>query len=104
MLVITRDNFETIAAARGTVVIDCSAVWCPPCRTFAPIFAAAAERRRDLTWGTIDTEEQPQLAAALDIRAQPTIVVLRDGAVVHKHVGAMSAAKLDELLDRVTRG
>jgi thioredoxin len=103
MVVVTQANFEAIVASRGVVVVDCSAEWCPPCRTFAPIFAAAAERRRDLTWGTLDTEAEPQLAVALDIRAQPTVVVLRDGAVVHKHVGAMSAIKLDELVDRITR-
>jgi thioredoxin 1 len=103
MVIVTRSNFDAIAASPDTVILDCSAEWCPPCRTFAPIFAAAAERRSDLTWGTVDTDAEPELAAALDIRAQPTVIVLRGGAVVHKHVGAMSAKKLDELLERVTR-
>ena len=95
-------NFAATIATPGVVVLDCSAPWCGPCRAFAPVFAAAAARRRDLTWGTVDTDEQPALAATLDIRAQPTIVVFRDGALVHKHVGAMTARKLDELIDRVS--
>ncbi len=100
---ITADNFDATIGKPGVVVLDCSAAWCPPCRTFAPIFAAAAARRSELTWGTVDTDDQPVLAATLDIRAQPTLVVFRDGALVFKQVGAMSAAKLDELIERVTR-
>src|SRR5262245_15251487 len=99
---VTLDNFDAIVAMPGIVVLDCSAAWCPPCRTFAPIFAAAAEKRRDLTWGTVDTDDEPALAARLDIRMQPTIVFLRGGAVVHKQVGAISAAKFDALVDRVS--
>ncbi len=101
MLTITQANFAG-TVARGTVVLDASAKWCGPCRVFAPVFAAAAARRPHLVFGTIDTDDEPALAAQLDIRAQPTIVVLRDGAIVYKHVGALSAAKLDELLDRVS--
>jgi thioredoxin 1 len=99
---VTAGNFETFVA-RGVAVLDCSAKWCPPCRTFEPVFAAAAARRPELGFGTLDTDDEPDLAAKLDIRAQPTVVVFRDGAVVYKQVGAMSATKLDALLDRVTR-
>src|SRR5260370_36757819 len=101
VVTVTRETFEAVAAA-PIAVLDCSAKWCPPCRAFEPIFAAAAARRRDVVFGAIDTDDEPALAAALDIRAQPTIVVLRAGAIVHKHVGAMSARKFDELLARFT--
>jgi thioredoxin 1 len=101
-IAITEHNFQTTIARPGVVVLDCSATWCAPCRVFAPVFAAAAARRPEFTWGTVDTEEERALAVALDIRAQPTIVVFRDGALVHKQVGAMSPAKFDELIERVT--
>jgi thioredoxin 1 len=96
-------NFDAFAARQGIVVIDCSAEWCPPCRVFEPIFAAAAAGRPDLAFASLDTDHEPVLAARLDIRSQPTIVFLRGGVVIYKQVGAMSAAKLDELLDRITR-
>ena len=99
---VTTDNFEAFVA-RGVAVLDCSARWCPPCRTFEPVFAAAAAQRSQLAFGTLDTDDEPDLAAKLDIRAQPTVVVFRDGAVVYKQVGAMSASKFDALLDRFTR-
>ena len=99
---VTLSNFDDLARRPGVLVLDFSAKWCGPCRVFAPVFAAAAAARPELAWGTVDTDDEPALAVRLDVRANPTIVVLRDGAVVHMHVGAMSAAKLDDLLERVT--
>jgi thioredoxin-like negative regulator of GroEL len=99
MQAVTLESFEQFVA-EGTVVLDCSAVWCGPCKVFAPVFHAAAARRPRLKFGTIDTEAEPALAAQLDIRAQPTVVVLSAGKVIYKQVGAMSAAKFDALLDR----
>lgn len=100
---VTATSFDTLVRRPGVVVLDCSNAWCGPCRVFAPVFAAAAARRPELVFGTIDTDAEPALAVRLDVRAQPTVVVFRDGALVYKQVGAMSAAKLDALLDRFTR-
>lgn len=99
MQAVTLETFDPFVA-HGIVVLDCSATWCGPCRVFAPVFAAAAGRRTTMKFGTVDTEAEPALAAKLDIRAQPTVVVLEDGNVIYKQVGAMSAAKFDALLDR----
>jgi thioredoxin len=100
MQAVTIDNFDDIVSRPGLVVLDCSAVWCGPCRVFKPVFEAAAAARPALTWGTIDTDDEPALAVKLDIRANPTIVVFKDGVVIYKQVGAMSAARFDALLDR----
>ena len=102
MKAVTLDNFDDIVSRPGIVVLDCSAVWCGPCRVFKPVFEAAAAKRPELVWGTIDTDDEPALAVKLDIRANPTIVVFRDGAVIYKQVGAMSAAKFDALIERLT--
>ena len=99
MQAVTLESFEAFVA-RGTVVLDCSAAWCGPCKVFAPVFHAAAQKRTSFVFGTVDTDAEPALAARLDIRAQPTVVVLRDGHIIYKQVGAMSAAKFDALLDR----
>jgi thioredoxin len=99
MQAVTLESFPALVA-KGTVIIDCSAVWCGACKQFAPVFAAAAAKRTQTTFATVDTDAEPALAAQLDIRAQPTIVVLQDGKVIYKQVGAMSAAKFDALLDR----
>jgi thioredoxin 1 len=65
---------------------------------FAPIFEAAAERHPEVTFGKIDTEAEPVLASALDIRAIPTLMVLRDGVLLASQSGVMPGEALDALI------
>jgi thioredoxin 1 len=96
---VTEQNFET-TIERGIVLLDWWAAWCGPCRMFAPVFAAAAERHPDVVFGKIDTEAEPGLSAAFDIRAIPTLMVLRDGVLLASQPGVLPAAAIDELIAR----
>lgn len=97
---VTARNFEDVVK-RGTVLLDFWAGWCGPCRAFAPVFEAAAGRHPDVVFGKVDTEAEPALAAAFQIGAIPTLMVLREGVLLAAQPGALTAAELDELLRRV---
>jgi thioredoxin 1 len=92
------ENFQQTIAG-GIVLLDVWASWCPPCRAFSPVFEAAAERHPDIVFGKVNTEEEPELAAQLRIRAIPTVIAFKEGVLLFAQPGFLSPSVLDSFIE-----
>lgn len=101
-LAINQANFEEVMASGKPVVIDFWAEWCGPCRMIAPVVdELAAEYGDRVVIGKCDVEENDEIVMQYSVRNIPTVVFLKDGKVVDKHVGAAPKAALVEKLEKL---
>ncbi|MBR2714749.1 MAG: thioredoxin [Ruminococcus sp.] len=99
VLKVTKDNFFDVKNSDKTVLLDFYADWCGPCRMVGPIIEEIAEENPDILVGKINVDEEQELAAAFSVMSIPTLVVLRNGEVVNKSMGAKPKAAILSMLD-----
>ena len=95
---LTKENFDRTVTENDFVLIDFWASWCGPCRSFAPVYEKAAQDNPDLVFGKVDTEAQPELAAAFGIQSIPTLMIVRDRMAVFAQPGALPEAALANVI------
>jgi thioredoxin 1 len=95
------ENFKQVVERDGIVLIDWWAPWCGPCRVFGPTYEKVAQQHPDITFGKVNTEDQPDLAGAFEIRSIPTLMILRDKVLLFSQPGALPEAALEDLIRQV---
>jgi thioredoxin 1 len=96
-MILTEKTFdETLATTEGLLLVDFWAQWCGPCRAIAPMLdALVSESAGRVKLAKVNVDEEPALAGRYEIRSIPTILMVKDGRIVDRVVGAVPRATLD---------
>lgn len=95
---LTQDNFESTVTGNKLVIVDFWAPWCGPCKGFAPVFEAMAEKHPDVVFAKVNSDDEQGLATHFAIRSIPTIMLFREEVIVFMQSGALPEAGLESVL------
>ena len=102
--IITDSNYESIVAEGLPVVVDFSATWCGPCKKIAPIIEKlAVEYQGRVNIGKCDVDDNEELTSKFGIRNVPTVIFIKNGEVVDKHVGAGPKSEFAEKIENLLK-
>lgn len=92
-------NSQTVADTINDsplTIVDFTADWCAPCRMMHPIFKQMAEKYGDqVSFITIDTEENPDIIVRYGVQSLPTFTFFRNGEAVKRLIGARPGGKFE---------
>ncbi|MDD2221649.1 MAG: thioredoxin [Clostridia bacterium] len=94
-LTITKENFQREVLESGTpVLLDFWASWCGPCRMLSPVIDEIASEVSSVKVGKINVDEQPELAQSFNVMSIPTLVLMKEGKISDKTMGAQPKANI----------
>ena len=98
----TSENFEEeVLKSDVPVLVDMFATWCGPCKMMAPVVAQLAEEYKgSVKVGKLDIDQNVDIVAQYKIMSVPTFLVIKDGEVVKKLIGAVSKEELVEAISQ----
>jgi putative thioredoxin len=101
---VTQATFETAVLERSMqvpVLLDCWAPWCGPCRSLGPVLEGLArDYGGQFELAKLNTDEAPDISAALQIRSIPLVVLFIGGRPVDQFTGALPAGQIRAFLDK----
>ena len=95
-------DFEATVKKYPTVVVDCWAPWCGPCRMVEPVVEELAkEMQGKIVFGKLNVDENPMVSTKHQIMSIPTMLVFKNGNLVDRIIGAMPKPQLKQKLEIV---
>ena len=99
VLIVNKNNFDSIKTSSKPVLLDFYADWCGPCRMVSPIVDEIAKETPQYLVGKINVDQEPELAQTFRVLSIPTLAVLKDGKVIKQVTGARPKSQILALLE-----
>ena len=95
------DGFDLAVERYDLMVVDFWAPWCGPCMVMAPVLEELAEEYSGrVTFGKLNTDENPATTERFGVMGIPTLLILQGGNEVERIVGAVPKQEIRSVLDR----
>ena len=90
-------SFQELIAGSRPVVVDFFAEWCGPCKMMKPILEEFKQAVGDKAVVVkVDVDRNPGAAQVYQVRGVPTLAIFKNGNMVWRRAGVISAAQLRE--------
>ncbi len=99
MLVYATEATYKEEVAKGVSVVDFYADWCGPCKMIGPILEEISSERDDVKIVKVNVDENRQISMDEGIRNIPTLLILKDGVEVKRHVGFAPKPALIKMIE-----
>lgn len=95
---INQDSFEEEVLKKEKVLVDFNAKWCGPCRMLGPVLEQVSNEIENVSFVSIDTDDNHELAKEYGIMSIPCLIVFENGKETKRSIGLISKSEIENLI------
>lgn len=94
---LTTETYETFVNDAGNCIILVHKQLCPHCKIMGTVLTKLKAQQQELSIGTVDSEQYPDLVARLAVERVPTLCFIKEGEVKKRQAGILNPKEVAAL-------